>query len=78
MGLLKSLFEHIKEIFLGKKEEGKKFLGYFRQERLKFLEEFIGTGPWGLQKKYKTFYRLHVGQLAFCVIFNFSKEGKSL
>ncbi len=42
MGFLKSLFEHIKEIFLGKKEEGKKFLGYFRQERLKFLEEFIG------------------------------------
>jgi hypothetical protein len=37
MGFLKSLFEHIKEIFLGKK-----FLGYFRQGRLKFLEEFIG------------------------------------
>ena len=42
MEFLKSLFEQIKEIFLGKREEGRKFLGYFRQKRLKFLEEFIG------------------------------------
>ena len=77
MGFLNGLFEHIKEIFLGKKEEGKKFLGYFRKGRLKFLEEFIGMDL-GSYKRYTRPFRLHIGQLAFCVIFNFSKEGKNL
>lgn len=78
MGFLKSLFEHIKEIFLGKKEEGKKFLGVFQARAVKVFGGVHRHGPGFLQKKYKTLYRLHIGQLAFCVIFNFSKEGKDL
>jgi hypothetical protein len=64
MGFLKSLFEHIKEIFLGKKEEGKKFLGYFRQGRLKFLEEFIGTDSGSYKRNTRAFTCRSFGRLS--------------
>ena len=77
MGFLKSLFEHIKEIFLGKKEEGKKFLGYFRQERLKFLEEFIGMDLGAYKRNTRPFIGYTSGNWFFVLFLTSQKKGRA-
>jgi hypothetical protein len=77
MKFLKSLFEHIKEIFLGKKEEGKKFLGYFRQGRLRFLEEFIGMDLGSYKRNTRPFIGYTSGNWLFVLFLTSQKKGRS-
>jgi hypothetical protein len=77
MKFLKSLFEHIKEIFLDKREEGKKFLGYFRQERLKFLEELIGMELGAYRRNTRPFIGYTSGNWLFVLFLTSQKKGRT-
>jgi len=77
MGFLKNLFEQIKEIFLGKKEEGRKFLGYFRQKRLKFLEEFIGMDLGSYKRNTGPSIGYKLGNWLFVLFLTSQKKGRS-
>ncbi|MFZ8785632.1 hypothetical protein [Thermocrinis sp.] len=77
MKFLKSLFEHIKEIFLDKREEGKKFLGYFRQERLKFLEELTGMELGAYRRNTRPFIGYTSGNWLFVLFLTSQKKGRT-
>jgi len=77
MKFLKSLFEHIKEIFLDKREEDKKFLGYFRQERLKFLEELTGMELGAYRRNTRPFIGYTSGNWLFVLFLTSQKKGRT-
>jgi hypothetical protein len=75
---LKSFFEQIKELFLGRREqEGKKFLGYFKRVHLRFLEEVIGADL-GSHKRYtRPFIGYTSGNWLFVCFLTSQRKGKA-